>query len=101
MLRELWNNERDIVELLFSIPKVEGGASHPCDMFFIETVAVPPNCFRPPSVLMGERYVHAQTSHFEKIIRTCLSLTSLRSKGKEYDLTEATRQCLEWPLALE
>lgn len=52
ILQELWNNEGNILQLIFDIQRhdiymSESSKSHL--MFFMETVLVPANKFRPPS----------------------------------------------------
>eukprot|EP01114_Cavostelium_apophysatum_P013753 TRINITY_DN3402_c0_g1_i2.p1 TRINITY_DN3402_c0_g1~~TRINITY_DN3402_c0_g1_i2.p1 ORF type:complete len:1567 (-),score=495.35 TRINITY_DN3402_c0_g1_i2:56-4756(-) len=70
-MRSLWKNETLILDLIFgSLQKTENGferKSSP-EMFFIEAVLVPPNCFRPPNIVAGRVSDAPQNFLLSKII---------------------------------
>eukprot|EP00878_Enallax_costatus_P014414 GHUV01015074.1.p1 GENE.GHUV01015074.1~~GHUV01015074.1.p1 ORF type:complete len:939 (+),score=340.24 GHUV01015074.1:365-2818(+) len=72
--------------------------------FFIRALAVPPNRFRPPSVMGDSKFEHTQNVTMQRIINACLTLNSIQEdeiKQRETQdaeaaaaagLTEAQRQ---------
>ena len=97
MMRRLWANERSVLELMFSIEDDSKGTQSG-DMFYMQTIAVPPNNTRPISRVYGNVFEHSQTSHFVQILKSSLALTSLhstaREEGKGFDQAQANRVCL-------
>ena len=53
-MRELWANERLLMDALFGCGQ-EGGQRSPSDMFFLDVIPVPPSRFRPVS---EETFIH-------------------------------------------
>eukprot|EP00899_Mesostigma_viride_P013847 jgi/Mesvir1/22463/Mv18493-RA.2 len=101
-LLRLWSNEEAMVTLVWggssgslSARTSAGGgkrhkggvdASSGCGVFFIRRVIVPPNRFRPPSVLNGATFEHAQSVYLNKILSTNMMLADrVRALGKQRD----------------
>ncbi|KAJ1915101.1 hypothetical protein H4219_004493 [Mycoemilia scoparia] len=53
------------------------------DMFFIETLPIPPTRYRPPSIMNDEVMENSQNVFLGKILKTCVYLRDLVHGGKE------------------
>ena len=49
------------------------------DMFFLQTLLVAPNRFRPMSVLNDQKYEHVHNIVLGKVLKTCLDIADLHS----------------------
>jgi DNA-directed RNA polymerase I subunit RPA1 len=78
LMRQLFENEIDLVSLLFS-PKT---ISRACDyrMFFIEVLPVAPSRFRPLSTMGEEKFENPTNVYLSSILKTNLRLVELRSE---------------------
>eukprot|EP00208_Stichococcus_sp_RCC1054_P004326 CAMPEP_0206143018 /NCGR_PEP_ID=MMETSP1473-20131121/19032_1 /ASSEMBLY_ACC=CAM_ASM_001109 /TAXON_ID=1461547 /ORGANISM="Stichococcus sp, Strain RCC1054" /LENGTH=1731 /DNA_ID=CAMNT_0053538243 /DNA_START=203 /DNA_END=5398 /DNA_ORIENTATION=- len=81
-LRRMWSHHADILSLVFAagtpgigIPLTE--ATSPATMFFLQTVAVPPNRFRPASKMGDLAFEHPQNVVLGQLIAANLELEAL------------------------
>ncbi|GMH40745.1 hypothetical protein BSKO_08649 [Bryopsis sp. KO-2023] len=87
VLKKIWEKEGEILSL------VSGGmmeASHGLDgykAFFLKTVAVVPNRFRPPSFASGMMTEHHHSASLSKIVTLCMDIRDLKKtkEGEEVD----------------
>lgn len=77
-LRELWTNERSLLQNLFGILALASN-SHECpvDMFFLEALVVPPTRFRPMNFMNGRKYENAQTVSLSRVLQCCDTLRAV------------------------
>jgi hypothetical protein len=94
LARRVWAQDHALLALVF---QAQGGAGLPArsgapaggaavdvvlvhaDIFFVQTLLVPPNKFRPMSMLNGTRYEHAHTVILGKVLKSCLDLADLHA----------------------
>ncbi|KAG1672823.1 hypothetical protein FOA52_004627 [Chlamydomonas sp. UWO 241] len=62
-----------------SMPK--GDEAQGYHMFFLRTLPIAPNKFRPPSKVGEEMFEHAQNVTLAKVLTMCLELTTLQAPG--------------------
>ena len=67
------------------------GAAALAKVFFLRALAVPPNRFRPPSVLGDQKYEHGQNVALQRILNAALSLQSSPSAAEAAALAPAER----------
>ena len=75
-LRKLWENEQEILKVIFpclSYLVME----NPTDVFFFEVVPVLPPVARPVNRLNGQIIEHPQTQVYRSIIMNCLTLRNI------------------------
>lgn len=65
-MRKLWKNENELVKIIFG----NENYSNSFQMFFINTVFVPPSRFRPESKLGEEKYLHDHTTILARVVET-------------------------------
>lgn len=100
ILKELWENESDILRWL-----IPGSIDHGYQMFFMDCVLVPPNRFRPPSAATtpgGTGSIGTQTEHMRQILvcndRMCLALQpksageDAKSKKRKFSMRNEDRE---------
>ncbi|KAK1542725.1 RNA polymerase Rpb1 [Colletotrichum paranaense] len=78
-LRELFDKEQDIMSLVYnSKPVTKKAAKVSADMFFIRTILVPPNKFRPEARTGDSQISEAQqNSLYKMIMRNCGSIARI------------------------
>ena len=78
-MKKIWENEQEILELIFS-PRL-GGSINKVDpqIFFTEVVAVPPCRFRPPSIFNDSQFDHPQNTYLSEIIKANLRIIELNA----------------------
>ncbi|KXH51409.1 RNA polymerase Rpb1 [Colletotrichum simmondsii] len=78
-LRELFDKEQDIMSLVYnSKPVTKKAATVSADMFFIRTILVPPNKFRPEARTGDSQISEAQqNSLYKMIMRNCGSIARI------------------------
>jgi DNA-directed RNA polymerase I subunit RPA1 len=96
-VKTLWENEKMMMDLLFGKIEVKNNydnnyqyvvESTGPDLFFLDTIIVPPNRFRPENNISGFVYLHHHTAMLTKIMNLNNHLRSLifkeeKSKKKE------------------
>ncbi|TWU72825.1 hypothetical protein ED733_001366 [Metarhizium rileyi] len=92
-LSELFKKEQDIVSLLYnSKPRTRSSSDITPDMFFITTVLVPPNRYRPEARMGDSQVTEAeQNSLYKGILRGCSKIArvySVLSSGEQADITQ-------------
>jgi DNA-directed RNA polymerase I subunit RPA1 len=76
-LYTLIENEREIVELMLGKTEQTSEAANQADLFFFDTLAVPPSKFRPVSQFKEQKFENPQTSQLSKIIAQNLILRDI------------------------
>ncbi|KAK4226975.1 hypothetical protein QBC38DRAFT_478950 [Podospora fimiseda] len=92
----LFEKEQDILFLLFnSRPKTRNSKPMTADMFFIQTLLVPPNRYRPEARMGDSQITEAeQNSLYKKIISSAESVATISREigaGKEAAMNEGRR----------
>ncbi|XP_054162331.1 DNA-directed RNA polymerase I subunit RPA1-like [Oppia nitens] len=70
-LRSLWSNEKDTLYRIFPFLRTDiplESDSTPIDVFFMDTITVPPNRYRPMNFLSGRQFESEQTTALSQII---------------------------------
>jgi hypothetical protein len=86
LVQRVWSQDQTLLDLLFQAqgggrlaPRRRGHASSDPGLFFIHSVLVPPNKFRPVSVMNDTKYEHAHNVILVKVLKACLDIYDLRS----------------------
>ncbi|TQN72089.1 DNA-directed RNA polymerase I subunit, partial [Colletotrichum shisoi] len=96
-LRELFEREQDIMSLVYSSkPMTKNAAQVSADMFFIRTILVPPNKFRPEARTGDSQISEAQqNSLYKMIMRNCGKIARMHQSvgatdqyGRPRDITD-------------
>ncbi|OBR03700.1 DNA-directed RNA polymerase [Colletotrichum higginsianum IMI 349063] len=96
-LRELFEKEQDIMSLVYSSkPTTKKAAQVSADMFFIRTILVPPNKFRPEARTGDSQISEAQqNSLYKMIMRNCGNIARMHQSvgatdqyGRPRDITD-------------
>ncbi|GJC82412.1 DNA-directed RNA polymerase I subunit RPA190 [Colletotrichum liriopes] len=96
-LRELFEKEQDIMSLVYnSKPMTKKAAKVSADMFFIRTILVPPNKFRPEARTGDSQISEAQqNSLYKMIMRNCGNIARIHQSvgatdqyGRPRDITD-------------
>jgi len=75
-LRQLWNNEKDFLQII--VPCLElVDIEYPTDIFFFEVIPVLPPIVRPVNFLNSQMVEHPQTHIYKSIIQDCLVLRNI------------------------
>lgn len=81
LLSQLWAHDHALLNLLF---QAQGGAgrgaragTNHAAMFFVRAVLVPPNKFRPFSVMNDVKYEHVHNVILVKVLKACLDIHDL------------------------
>lgn len=106
-LAELFNKEEDIIFLLYNAkPPTRSSPTIKPDMFFITTILVPPNRYRPEARTGDSEITEAQqNSLYKSILRGCTKLAQVYTRLSEElaDITQLHRawaELQEWVNAL-
>ncbi|XP_077289293.1 RNA polymerase I subunit RpI1 [Arctopsyche grandis] len=67
-LRELWNNDRQIMQLIVPVLK-SIKSDQPMDIFFLDIIPVPPPAVRPCNILKSQVIEHPQTQVYKTILK--------------------------------
>ncbi|OQV18278.1 DNA-directed RNA polymerase I subunit RPA1 [Hypsibius exemplaris] len=81
-LREVYAKNADVLRRCFGLLG-HTNFEHPTDVFFLDTLLVPPNRFRPERVLMDSRFAHVQTKNIERIVGACNNIRIIRRLMQE------------------
>ena len=89
LIKRLWVQDGDLLDSLFqcmggmfaSDAKLRRLHCVNADLFFITTLLVPPNKFRPISVLGDQKYEHSHNTILSKALESVLAINDLNSKG--------------------
>ncbi|KAK9816421.1 hypothetical protein WJX72_000053 [[Myrmecia] bisecta] len=114
IMRRMWETNSDILSYLYAVETHSGPQNRrpllkpPADayrMFFLQTIAVAPNRFRPPSKLGDMVFEHPQNTVLAQIINYNLDLVSLSGHraqpGKADDPNQATAVILDLGRSLQ
>ncbi|XP_024394449.1 DNA-directed RNA polymerase I subunit 1 [Physcomitrium patens] len=99
-----WQTEKRICALVWGLGEIGGrmgldkSAKSDASMFFLQTLLVTPNKFRPPNIMNGDVLEHPQNIFYGRIIRANIAVTEA-SRGKKgedgsklkVDVGQATR----------
>jgi DNA-directed RNA polymerase I subunit RPA1 len=90
LLLEKIQSERDVKRLFSLQPK----SPVSCDIFYLHALLVPPNRFRPPSMVNGQMFENPTNTHLSNVLRRCGRIRDLMARaalnGKENDSQEET-----------
>lgn len=75
-LIQLFNNERETINLLLSIKNSEN-KNDETELFFFDSIAVPPSKYRPISQFKEQRFENSQTSQLSKLIQQNIILKDI------------------------
>jgi len=94
-LRQVWHNDRDILEQVFKVFHViSANDENPIDAFFINVLPVCPPRFRPLAVMGEQRFENPQTANMCKVLKDKINMQTILheiSQEKESTITpEAT-----------
>lgn len=93
-LAELFRNEEEFFTLLFQ-PGAQGKKSKApvsADMFFVQTLVVPPTNFRPPAMTGGDLREASQNKLYSKILQTCIQIRDANERLPLLELEERKKQ---------
>ncbi|KMQ86557.1 dna-directed rna polymerase i subunit rpa1 [Lasius niger] len=75
-MRQLWNNEKDFLQII--VPCLESvDIEYPTDIFFFEVIPVLPPIVRPVNFVKSQMIEHPQTYIYKSIIQDCLVLRNI------------------------
>ena len=85
-LRQLWNNDKETLRRLFAFLNYEtaliSNENSPIEVFFLDAIAVPPNCFRPLHYLNGRQFENERTAALNQIMIASRVLSESLKKAK-------------------
>ncbi|KAI8915720.1 hypothetical protein EDD86DRAFT_185781 [Gorgonomyces haynaldii] len=81
-LELLWDNEHQIMDLLYGAPEQSTRKSS-ADMFFMDCIAVTPSRFRPVSKMGDMQFEHPQNIHLVEIIKANNAIKDLQDQERE------------------
>ncbi|KAI9471308.1 hypothetical protein BX667DRAFT_481632 [Coemansia mojavensis] len=95
-LRLLFNNEAELIRLLFQQRDPQmASAVEALNMFFIEALPVPPTKFRPASVMNDEVMENPQNVYLGAILKTCVHMRDIAApvngESSQQSVLEATQ----------
>ncbi|XP_074641048.1 DNA-directed RNA polymerase I subunit RPA1-like [Tubulanus polymorphus] len=103
-LREVWKNDGEMLKLLYgSLNNKSENTDCPIDIFFVEVLPVPPNRFRPVTIMGDKKFESGQTANYAKVIESAvvaktilMELKRQSAAGKEVEqvIDEATNRVL-------
>ncbi|XP_059155055.1 DNA-directed RNA polymerase I subunit RPA1-like [Physella acuta] len=76
-LQRVWELNKTFLKRLFPFLGNVKGAEVPTDVFFLDTLPVPPSRFRPLSVMKERKYEHPQTANLSAVLKECVTLKDL------------------------
>ncbi|BFY99615.1 hypothetical protein BsWGS_02655 [Bradybaena similaris] len=79
-LRKVWQHDKDFLQKLYPFLASVKESEFPVDIFFLDTIPVPPTRYRPLSVLKGRKFEHPQTSNLTAVLKESLALQELIKK---------------------
>ncbi|CAG5114594.1 unnamed protein product, partial [Candidula unifasciata] len=82
-LRKVWQEDKDFLQKLYPFLASVKECEFPVDIFFLDTVPVPPTRFRPLSMMKGRKFEHSQTANLSAVLRESLILQELIKKVEE------------------
>lgn len=95
MFRKLWHADAEVLIYLFPMLK-NVDTAHPTDVFFIETLAVPPPKVRPCQFTGGLMTVHPQSQGLNFVVETVTVMRQiLRLKQSKDDVESLNPQTIE------
>lgn len=93
LISDLFDNEKEIMELLYSPRLTRNASPITAEMFFIRTIFVPPNRYRPEAKTgEGEIAEAQQNSLYKQILTQCETLNSIRKEMSGSALASSYRQ---------
>ncbi|RWS26622.1 DNA-directed RNA polymerase I subunit RPA1-like protein [Leptotrombidium deliense] len=101
-LRELWKNERDALQTIFSVLKSVSSEEYPTDVFFFDSILVSPNKFRPLMFMGGKQFENPRTTLLQSIMIHKITVANLlksvkdESLSKENKVAEVTKLHYAW-----
>ncbi|KAF8795893.1 DNA-directed RNA polymerase I subunit RPA1 like protein [Argiope bruennichi] len=90
----LWENDQVFLSHFFkTLGQKHSAGSCPVDMFFMDTILVPPSRFRRLNVMKGRKYADQQTLIFNEVLKDCILLKIVIKKilKKELSASEEER----------
>lgn len=78
-LQQLFENERETINLLLGSHNLEH-SSDETELFFFDSIAVPPSKYRPVSSFKEQRFENAQTSQLAKLLQQNIILKDILSE---------------------
>lgn len=92
-LRKLFENEREMVMHLYSLDKLKR-TNVSADIFFLHAIAVPPNRFRPASLVGDEVHENVQNEALSKVLNICSQIVQVMAQvnSKDDDEISALQQ---------
>lgn len=99
-LNELFQKEQDLVSLLYDMkPRTRSSPRTTPDMFFITTILVPPNRYRPEARMGDSQVAEAeQNSLYKGILRSCSRIARVHaalSSNQHSDMTQLHQAWVE------
>ncbi|RKP17001.1 beta and beta-prime subunits of DNA dependent RNA-polymerase, partial [Rozella allomycis CSF55] len=79
--KRFWVNEQSVLDLMFSSSTFVK-SSH--EMMFVKYLVVPPNRFRPVSVMGDQKFDHPQNTYLSSILKLNLRLKEISSNKEEF-----------------
>jgi len=79
-ISELFDNEREILELVYNVRNMKNSSPLSADMFFIRNLLVPPNKYRPEAKTgEGEIAEAKQNALYKQILTQCQTMAMIRN----------------------
>ncbi|GBM77438.1 DNA-directed RNA polymerase I subunit RPA1 [Araneus ventricosus] len=84
----LWENDQVFLSHFFkTLGQKQTDGSCPIDMFFMDTILVPPSRFRRLNVMKGKKYADQQTLTFNEVLKDCILMKMVMKKIVNMELT--------------
>ncbi|XP_025110197.1 DNA-directed RNA polymerase I subunit RPA1-like [Pomacea canaliculata] len=87
ILREAWKRDGKLLQKIFHCLEKVQDTEAPTDMFFVESVLVPPARFRPLNVLGDRKFENPQTASLSRVLSENYEISQLLSSMKSSPMT--------------
>ncbi len=74
-LQMLFDNDKETIQLMFSLPRSQ--EKNDTELFFFDSIAVPPSKYRPVSQFKEQRFENSQTSQLSKLLQQNIILKDI------------------------
>jgi DNA-directed RNA polymerase I subunit RPA1 len=99
-LDRLWRNDAEALGYVYGTMAAGATSQHyfkrsSHDIFFLETLAVPPSRFRPASTMNDLTFENPQTTLLSAVLKDCIAMMELKKRTDGGDAEERERQLAE------
>ncbi|CAL1300337.1 unnamed protein product [Larinioides sclopetarius] len=89
----LWENDYVFLSHFFkTLGQKHSEGSCPIDMFFMDTILVPPSRFRRLNVMKGKKYADQQTLTFNEVLKDCILMRLVMKKIVNMELNASEEE---------